>query len=67
MKKTIRPFTAQLVTFTSSLPFATVIERLDAAINKAGAKQFLARFYGVKEKDELQGLVDECIGESGFM
>lgn len=37
MPKTITPFTAQLVTFETTLPVAEVIARLDVEVNKPGS------------------------------
>ena len=53
MKKTVTPFTAQLVTFETSLPFKDVVARLDVELNKPGSLQFLADFRNTTTKEAI--------------
>ncbi|RDB22466.1 hypothetical protein Hypma_010260 [Hypsizygus marmoreus] len=67
MKKTATPFTAQLVTFDTTLPFDEVIARLNAQVNKAGSTQFLAQFRNVSGREEIEELINGALGPSGFL
>ncbi|KAF8076325.1 hypothetical protein FPV67DRAFT_1776861 [Lyophyllum atratum] len=67
MKKTITPFTAQLVTFETTLPYKEVIARLDAEVNKAGSLQFLSNFRAVTSKTELVELITGITGSNDFL
>jgi len=65
MKKTITPFTAQLVTFETTVPVREVIARLDKAVNKSA--QFLSRFKTITSKVEIEELVRGTLGENDFL
>jgi len=67
MKKTITPFTAQLVTFETTLPFKEVIARLDREVNKAGSLQFLSKFGSVTAKEEIVELITGITGSNDFL
>lgn len=67
MKKTITPFTVQLVAFETTVPVREVIARLDKAVNKSGSTQFLSQFKTVTSKVEIEELVRGALGESGFL
>ncbi|KAG6855134.1 hypothetical protein C0991_006063 [Blastosporella zonata] len=69
MKKTTTSFTAQLVTYETTLAFQEVIARLDAEINKAeaGAGQFIQRLRNVSTKKDLQDLVSGVTGDHDFV
>jgi ABC-type sugar transport system substrate-binding protein len=65
--KTIRPFTAQLVNYDTNLPYATVISRLDAAINKTGCVNFLTDFHNSKTKKEQTDLISGILQGRNFL
>jgi D-ribose pyranose/furanose isomerase RbsD len=67
MKKTITPFTAQLVTFDTTLPVREVITRLDKAVNKSGSAQFISRFKTITSKAEIEELVQNVLGDNDFL
>ncbi|KAG5639004.1 hypothetical protein H0H81_007912 [Sphagnurus paluster] len=67
MKKTVTPFTAQLVTFTTTLPFAEVIARLDAEVNKPRSLQFLAKLSTASTREEIVDLVESTTGGNDFL
>ena len=68
MKKTTRQYTSEVVVFHTSLPFGTVITRLDKAINKEGSQTFLTRFIEkVKQKEDFGALIKDNLGEHGFL
>ncbi|GLB33746.1 hypothetical protein LshimejAT787_0106300 [Lyophyllum shimeji] len=67
MKKTIAPFTAQLVTFETDLPFLEVIARLDREVNKPGSLEFLSKFRTVQTKEEIVELITGITGGNDFL
>jgi hypothetical protein len=67
MKKTVTPFTAQLVTFDTTSPVQEVIARLDEAVNKSGSASFLAQFRATTSRVEIEGLVRHITRGNDFM
>jgi hypothetical protein len=67
MKKTTAPFTAQLVTFDTTLPVQEVIARLDKGVNKSGSAHFISEFKAVTSKAETEELVQDTLGENNFL
>lgn len=67
MKKTITPFTAQLVTFDTTLAIREVITRLDKQVNKSGSAQFLQHFRTVTSKAEIEQVVQNVLGENDLL
>lgn len=67
MKKSITPFTAQLVDFDTSLPFKDVIARLDLAVNKVGSAQFIPLFKAATNKSEIEALIKGITGDRNFL
>lgn len=67
MKKTITPFTAQLVTFDTTLPVQEVIARLDKGVNKSGSAHFISQFRTITSKAEAEELVQGILGENNFL
>ncbi|KAG5646587.1 hypothetical protein DXG03_002891 [Asterophora parasitica] len=67
MKKTITPFTAQLVTYETTLPFKDVIARLDAEVNKTGSLGFMSRLRTAASKADIVGLVNGITDDRDFL
>jgi len=67
MVQTVVPFTVQLVKFETTLPFKEVVSRLETQLNKAGCDNILARIRAAKDKHELRSLIENTMGESGFL
>ena len=67
MKKCTSPFTAQLVTHDTPLPFKEVIARLDTEVNKPGSSDFLAKFRTVRTKFEMEELILASLGAKDFL
>lgn len=67
MKKCKSPFTAQLVTYDTPLPFKEVIARLDVEVNKSGSSEFLAKFRTVGTKVEMEELILASLGAKDFL
>ncbi|KAG6905495.1 hypothetical protein DXG01_002378 [Tephrocybe rancida] len=69
MRKTTTSFTAQTITYETTLPYTEVIARLDAEVNKAGAvaSQFIPRLRDVQSKQDLEDLVSEVAGDNDFI
>ncbi|KAG6817438.1 hypothetical protein H0H87_008606 [Tephrocybe sp. NHM501043] len=67
MKKTVTPFTAQLVTYETSLPFDVVISRLDQNVNKTGSAGFVAKFAAATTREEIAAIVDSITGGKDFL
>lgn len=67
MMQTIVPFTVQLVKFETKLAFKEVVSRLEIQLNKAGCDNILARIRAAKDKNELRSLIENTMGESGFL
>lgn len=54
MPKTIIPFTAQLVTFNTTLPIAEAISRLDVETNKVGTTGLPSLLSGATSREALE-------------
>ncbi|KAG6812323.1 hypothetical protein H0H92_003407 [Tricholoma furcatifolium] len=67
MKKTTNSFTAQSVTFETTLPFHEVIARLDVEVNKAGAHQFVSKLASASTKQAIVDLVSGVAGSNDFI
>ena len=67
MSKTVIPLTAKLVNFDTDLPFAEVISRLNFAVNKEGSENIMARFKSINTQDEFATVINDTIGDSGFL
>ncbi|THV08618.1 TT1751-like protein [Dendrothele bispora CBS 962.96] len=67
MSKTITPFTAQLVTFDSDLPFAQVCERLESEVNKSASAGLFSAISSSKSKEELEEAVSKISGGNDFV
>lgn len=65
--KSIRSFTAKLVNYDTNLPYATVIARLDAAINTTGSVNFLTDFHNAKTKKEQTDLISGILQGRNFL
>ncbi|KAG6812322.1 hypothetical protein H0H92_003406 [Tricholoma furcatifolium] len=57
MKKTVTPFTAQLITYQTSLSYEAVISRLNEAVNRTGSAGFLDHMALVTTKEGIVNLV----------
>ncbi|KAJ7667963.1 hypothetical protein DFH06DRAFT_1184073, partial [Mycena polygramma] len=66
MSKTVISHTLQIVTFSTALPFAQVISRLDEQIAK-GKAPGAAGLRRATSKEELEVTVNELVGPSGFL
>jgi hypothetical protein len=67
MHQTVTHLAVQLVKFHTSLLFEQVISRFDKEINKAGNCDTMPRIKAAKDQSELEALVRENLGESGFL
>lgn len=67
LKKTVSPFVAKLVEYTTPLPYATVIERLDAQVNKTGSLTFASKFHAAKTKEEQTSLIADVTQGRNFL
>lgn len=67
MSKIIIPFTAKLVKFDTAVPFTEVVSRLNIAVNKEGSGNFMARLKLVDTQDEFTSVINNTIGDSGFL
>jgi len=67
MPKTVVSFTAKLVKFDTDVPVAEVISRLDIALNKEGSGNIMARLKLVNTQDEFTAVINDTIGDSGFL
>ena len=67
MSHSVIPFTAKLVKFDTDVPFEEVISRLNIAVNKEGSGNILARLKSVNSQDELTTVINDTIGDSGFL
>lgn len=67
MPKTVVSFTAKLVKFDTDVPFAEVISRLDIALNKEGSGNIMAKLKLVNTQDEFTAVINDTIGDSGFL
>lgn len=63
MSKTIIPFTAEIVNFDTTLPFAEVISRLEVEINKAGSTDILGKLRNVQNQEEFMSVVNKTTGQ----
>ena len=66
MSKTITPFTAQLVTFESDLPFAQVCERLESEVNKSTSAGIFPALASAKSKEDIEEAVNKITGGKDF-
>ncbi|KAK7470714.1 hypothetical protein VKT23_002136 [Stygiomarasmius scandens] len=66
MSKTITPFTAQLVTFESDLPFAQVCERLEFEVNKSTSAGIFPALASAKSKEDIEEAVNKITGGNDF-
>ena len=64
---TIIPFTAKLVKFDTTVPFAEVRSRLDIAVNKEGSENIMAKFKSANNQNEFTALINDTTGDSGFL
>lgn len=67
MSKHITKFTAQLVTFETTLPVAEVLTRLDQELNKARSGQIWSMLHGAQSKDEIVSKIKEITGDRDFL
>ncbi|TFK43591.1 hypothetical protein BDQ12DRAFT_709331 [Crucibulum laeve] len=67
MSKTITPFTAQLVTFETTLPYSEVVARLEAEVNKQGSAQIISQLRGSKSRAEIDHVVKTITGAKDFL
>ncbi|KAJ7368245.1 hypothetical protein DFH08DRAFT_830854 [Mycena albidolilacea] len=67
MPKTVTSHTLQIVTFSTTLPFAEVTSRLDKQIGKGAALMLPGFSGGATSKEELKTNVDSKVGPSGFL
>ncbi|KAF8897483.1 hypothetical protein BD779DRAFT_1781942 [Infundibulicybe gibba] len=65
--KTITPFTAQLVTFTTTLPVGEVIARLDVEVNKTGSAGFTSQMKAVTNKTDIENVINPIVGDRDFL
>ncbi|KAF8741111.1 hypothetical protein AX14_005714 [Amanita brunnescens Koide BX004] len=67
MKKTTTIFSAQLVTFETSVPFAEFVARLDRAVNKEGSDQIISKLKGADSREKLEKIVNDIRGGNDFL
>jgi hypothetical protein len=67
MKKTTTKFSAQLITFETSVPFTEVIARLDSAVNKEGSNQIISKLRNASTREQIEKIVNNIRGESDFL
>ncbi|KAJ3723030.1 hypothetical protein EV361DRAFT_643481 [Lentinula raphanica] len=68
MSKTVTPFSGQLVTFSTSLPFAEVTARLEAATHKsASSTAWFPAMRAAKSKEDVAKSLHEIIGDDDFI
>jgi len=67
MKKTTTKFSAQLVTFETSVPFSEFITRLDNALNKEGSSQIISQLKGANSREQIEKIVNGIRGQSDFL
>ncbi|KAF8974280.1 hypothetical protein BDZ97DRAFT_1911480 [Flammula alnicola] len=60
MSQTVTQFTAKLVEFDTTVPFAEVISRLDAEVNKAGSADITTTLKNVTSNKEFVSVVDKA-------
>ncbi|KAG6900929.1 hypothetical protein C0993_004366 [Termitomyces sp. T159_Od127] len=66
MKKTTTAFTAQMVTYETTLPFTEVIARLDAEVNKPDARGLLLAMGSAQTKQDFVDVVTGATGGKDF-
>ncbi|KAG6860991.1 hypothetical protein C0995_005011 [Termitomyces sp. Mi166 len=67
MRKTVEPFTGQLITYQTNLPFGVVISRLNEQVNKTGSANFLAHLAAATTKEQVVTMVANIIGSRDFL
>ncbi|KAG5343077.1 hypothetical protein C0989_000067 [Termitomyces sp. Mn162] len=68
MKKTTAAFTAQLVTYETTLPFKEVIARLDAEVNKSEAGgALMMKVMAAKTKKEIVDGITGALADKDFV
>jgi hypothetical protein len=67
MTKNITQFTAQLVTFETSLPISEVCSRLDQKLHKSKAGQIFNLLRSAKSKEEIVDKINEITGGGDFL
>ncbi|KAG6860992.1 hypothetical protein C0995_005012 [Termitomyces sp. Mi166 len=67
MKKTTTAFTAQLVTYETTLPFNEVTARLDAEVNKFEAGGVMLKMRSAKTKKDLVDSIQGAMGGKDFV
>lgn len=68
MSKTVTPFSGQLITFSTSVPFTEVTARLEAAVHKpAASAQWFPTMRAAKSKEDVAKGLHDIIGDDDFM
>ncbi|KAF9075898.1 hypothetical protein BDP27DRAFT_1415058 [Rhodocollybia butyracea] len=68
MSKTVTPFSGQMVTFSTSVPFAEVTARLESAIYKPVAStELFPMFRAAKSKEDIEKGLEKIIGNDDFV
>ncbi|KIK65326.1 hypothetical protein GYMLUDRAFT_159555 [Collybiopsis luxurians FD-317 M1] len=68
MSKTVTPFTGQLVTFTTSVPYAEVISRLETALHKeTSTVKWFPAMRAAKSKEDVEKGLRDIIGNDDFI
>lgn len=66
-RKTLTPYVAQLAEYTTPLPYAIVIERLDAEVNKTGSLTFANQWHAAKTKEQQTALIADVTQGRNFL
>ncbi|KAF9055135.1 hypothetical protein BDZ89DRAFT_1055748 [Hymenopellis radicata] len=67
MIKSVTPLSAQLVTFTTTLPISQVLERLDREVNRANAGGLFPLLRTSETKEDLQNGLNEMTRGNNFI
>jgi hypothetical protein len=67
MSKQITQFTAQLVTFETTIPVVEVLARLDKDLNKQGSGKIRSSMKDATNKEEIESSIKQIIGENDFL
>ncbi|KAJ4466537.1 hypothetical protein J3R30DRAFT_3587393 [Lentinula aciculospora] len=68
MSKTITPFSGQLVTFSTSVPFPEVTARLESAVHKSTASaEWFPSMRAAKSKEDIAKGLHDIIGDDDFI
>jgi hypothetical protein len=68
MSKTVTPFNGQMVTFSTSVPFAEVTARLESITYKPiSSSELFPVFRGAKSKEDIENGLEKIIGKDDFV